>query len=67
MKIVEATWEKRNIGLKVYEVEVELDDSVRQIMTISDISDADYISVKGPAGMMSAMNALNLGAGVPGI
>lgn len=59
MKIVEATWEKRNIGLKVYEVEVELDDSVRQIMTISDISDADYISVKVPAGMMSAMNGLS--------
>ena len=58
MKIVKASWEKRNLGIDVYEVEVERHDQGDRIREISKLTDAQYISVKVPVGMISVMEEL---------
>lgn len=58
MKVLKASWEKRNLGIDVYEVEVEQHDKVDDILEIQKLVDAQYISVKVPAGMIAIMDEL---------
>lgn len=46
MKIVEAVWEKRNLGVSSYEVIIEKDDSTDEIEKKLSELDAEYIVVK---------------------
>lgn len=47
MKIINATWEKRNLGLDVIEIEFEPNDNVKSINNLHGLK-ADYFVVKLP-------------------
>ena len=48
MKIIDAIWEKRNLGVSSYEVVIEAEDSASDIEKKLAELDADYIVVKVP-------------------
>ncbi|CUH74798.1 TDP-fucosamine acetyltransferase [Tritonibacter multivorans] len=59
MKIIEAVWEKRNLGLDVLEVELGSDDCPTDVVTaLENLPAADYVSVKVPAGNVALTNAI---------
>jgi hypothetical protein len=59
MKIVDAFWEKRNLGVTCQEVIIEDDDTAGTVKTeISDVN-AEYIVVKVPAGKTDVMFLLS--------
>jgi hypothetical protein len=49
MKIVNAVWEKRNLGLESYEVEVEGNDSYDEVKKALDDMPGQYIALKVPS------------------
>lgn len=49
MKIIDAIWEKRNLGVSSYEVVIETEDSASDIEKKLAELDADYIVVKVPS------------------
>ncbi|MEM9879961.1 MAG: hypothetical protein AAF862_11865 [Pseudomonadota bacterium] len=53
MQLVHATWEQRNLGLNVYEADVTVDDTRENLgLEINAIPQADYTSIKLPAGQV---------------
>ena len=60
MKIVEATWEKRNLGIKVLEVEIELNDEISIVIEDIDELTADYIVVKVPTKISNLIGPIQL-------
>lgn len=52
MKIVDAAWEKRNLGVSCYEINVEKEDSFSLLTDVLENYKADYMVVKLPAGMV---------------
>ena len=55
MKIVDATWEKRNLGVTCLEATIEADDTVASIRNRLVELNAQYVVVKLPAGRADAM------------
>lgn len=51
MKIVDAVWEKRNLGVSCYEIKVEKEDSLSLLADTLKNYKADYMVVKLPVGM----------------
>ena len=52
MKIVDAVWEKRNIGVETTEITLEKDDSPEEIQSVLDACKAPYQVVKVPPQMV---------------
>ncbi len=55
MKIIDAFWEKRNLGVSAAEAEAEPSDTVKTFLSALERIDACYQVVKIPAGMMELM------------
>lgn len=55
MKIIDATWEKRNLGVYTQEVTIEESDSIDEIKKELDSLDSEYRVVKIPTGKLDAM------------
>lgn len=55
MKIIDAYWEKRNLGVTTVEVEIEKEDTIKEIETALRNLDGEYLVVRIPAGKMVAM------------
>lgn len=58
MKIVEATWEKRNLGIKVLEVEIESNDEISTVIEEIDELTADYMVVKVPTKLANLISPI---------
>ncbi|MEL7657638.1 MAG: hypothetical protein AAGU75_17220, partial [Bacillota bacterium] len=59
MKIVDAYWEKRNLGVECVEISIEPTDAVAEIHSrLKDIN-APYIVIKVPSGNMDVMFKLS--------
>jgi ribosomal protein S18 acetylase RimI-like enzyme len=51
MKIINAFWERKNLGINAYEVEFENGDEIETFVArINDLADAEYIVAKLPIG-----------------
>lgn len=60
MKVIDAFWEKRNLGVKTIEVEFEKSEIISDfILSLKKIRDAQYIVVKVPTGEFELNNELN--------
>ncbi|NME82785.1 hypothetical protein [Clostridium sp. SM-530-WT-3G] len=59
MKIIDAFWEKRNIGVDTIEIIIEEKDTIDDIEETLRKIDSQYIVVKVPAGKIDAMFLLN--------
>lgn len=55
MKIVDAFWEKRNLGVDTTEITIEISDTVSQVQTALETLCTEYQVVKIPAGMIDLM------------
>ncbi|MBT5421070.1 MAG: hypothetical protein HOK80_09270 [Candidatus Cloacimonetes bacterium] len=51
MKITHATWEKRNLGVDAYEVEVEVSDTIETLKEKSHLFESEYTVIKVPTTM----------------
>ena len=58
MKVIDAFWEKRNLGIDVLEVEIENGDSILKVDERLKNLKADYISVKIPSSMPEFMEVV---------
>ena len=62
MKIINATWEKRNLGCDAYEIQIERKDLKNFSSIMSDLKKQDfsgaYVTVKMPVGNLEALHAL---------
>ena len=62
MKIVEATWERRNLGRNVWEITLERDDMADAEKTLAALRDVRfagaYVCVKMPVGNLKMLHAL---------
>lgn len=62
MKIVEATWERRNFGRDVWEITLGREDMVDAVKTIAALHDSRfagaYVCVKMPVGNLKMLHAL---------
>lgn len=52
---MKALWEKRNLGVSAFEVEIENGDTVKQLSELYNISEAEYLVVKVPPGKIDLM------------
>ena len=62
MKIINATWEKRNLGCDAYEIQIERKDLKNFSSMMSELKKQDfsgaYVTVKMPVGNLEALHAL---------
>ena len=58
MKIVDAYWEKRNLGVITYELTVESPDDQNRIKEFEKTSDYEYLVIKIPAQLLPALLSL---------
>lgn len=58
MRIIDAVWEKRNIGCNTKEVLIEQNDSEDEIREVLSHLDAEYVVVKIPVGEVKSMFAV---------
>ena len=62
MKIINATWEKRNLGCDAYEIQIERKDLKNFSSIMSELKKQDfsgaYVTVKMPVGNLEALHAL---------
>ncbi|MCR4691499.1 MAG: GNAT family N-acetyltransferase [Lachnospiraceae bacterium] len=58
MRIIDAIWEKRNLGLVTQEIEIENDDSPEKVEKALKESDADYQVVKAPVARLDLYSLL---------
>jgi hypothetical protein len=60
MKIINASWEKRNLSANTYEVEFEVGDENEYFLTeFNKLFNAEYLVVKVPVGNFELNNCLN--------
>lgn len=59
MIIVDAVWEKRNLGLDVVEIQIDPKSSLIELEKIKDLVDCNYISVKVPVARPELLSFLN--------
>jgi hypothetical protein len=60
MKVIDAYWEKRNLGVKTIEIEFENSEVISDfILKLEKIKDAQYIVLKVPTGEFELYNELN--------
>lgn len=57
MQIVDAIWEKRNLGVSCYEITCERGDSVEELVHVLNSYEAQYMVLKIPSGMVAHMMA----------
>lgn len=57
MKIVDAVWEKRNLGVETAEIVIEQNDSLEAVKNILNTMQAEYMVLKIPAGRTEVMFA----------
>ena len=57
MRIVDAVWEQRNLGVSCYEITCERDDSVDELVHALNSYEAQYMVLKIPSGMVPHMMA----------
>lgn len=57
MRIVEAVWEQRNLGVSCYEITCERDDSVEELVHVLNSYKAQYMVLKIPSGMVAHIMA----------
>lgn len=62
MKIINATWEKRNLGCDAYEIQIERKDLKNFSEVMAELKKQDfsgaYVTVKMPVGNLEALHAL---------
>ena len=58
MKIINASWEKRNLGVDCNEIEIESGDTIEEIKKKSADFETEYTVVKVPTGMVEISNYL---------
>lgn len=58
MKVIDAVWEQRNLGIHAYEIEMEMGDIQEEFENQIRNMSADYISVKLPTGMTEFLNII---------
>ena len=58
MKIIEAVWEKRNLGVTCAEIEVEGNDSPEDLMPLLRMRSEQYLVVKVSSENYAAVTAL---------
>lgn len=58
MKVTNAVWEERNLGVSCYEINVEKDDLVTDLEKAVQAYKADYVVVKVPTGMVTHLFCL---------
>lgn len=62
MRIIEATWDKRNFGIDTYEIELDIKDLKNFDKTFKDIKDKNfknsYVTIKLPVGNLDALHKL---------
>ncbi len=62
MKIIDAKWEQRNLGVKTYEIEIESADTKEFVKSEIDKLDGQYLVVKLPAELQDLLQEIqNLG------
>lgn len=49
MKVVDAVWEKRNLGVSSFEMEVEVKDTIEEVRQVLNETKAQYLVLKVPA------------------
>ncbi len=59
MKIIDAVWEQRNMGVKTYEVIIDGNESLDEVCFYLSNLKADYIVVKTPVGRLNLYESLN--------
>lgn len=60
MKVIDAYWEKRNLGVKTIEIEYEKSDVFSNfVLSLDSMNDAKYIVVKVPTGEFELNKELN--------
>jgi hypothetical protein len=55
LKIIDATWEKRNLGVASVEISLEATDTVAEVRQVLARVETDYLVVKVPAGVSNLM------------
>ncbi len=60
MKVIEATWEKRNLGKRVLEIELEFGDTVSAVTDAIDINNPDYVVIKVPSKLGELVGPIQL-------
>ena len=58
MKIIEAIWEKRNLGVTCLELEIEKNDSVEEVVKVINDDDHEYVVAKVIVGRMDILSLL---------
>ena len=58
MRVINATWEQRNLGVECVEFEVEQGDSPEEIQRTLLSSSAEYQIAKAPVGDVSIQTAI---------
>ncbi len=59
MKVIDAFWEKRNLGIDTVEFEICSDDTVESIIDVIKSNERNYNVIKAPAGRMDLNYLMN--------
>ena len=59
MRVIDAFWEKRNLGVETVEINIDINDKIEDIKKAIEEVKAEYVVVKVPAGYIDAMFLLN--------